>query len=501
MTAPTTSPRETTSDDGLWHWRRDVWRRDRTTMVPRATLVAALGAGAIATLILQTSVVSIAYLLTGAAVAVTAFATVRPRPTQLQLAAVAGALALLAVAAVRGAEWLIVLCVVASWVVGSVALVGGWTWTGLTLASVALWLTPVRLVGWVERGRSRLSMGGGVKPGRVIGVTAISVALVALFGSLFVSADPEFGRMFDSVVPDVRVSNPVGRLLVGCFVAVAALAAAYLRRRPPTFDALAPGGGRPIARWEWVVPLVLLDALFAGFVAVQVRVLFGGDRHVRDTAGLTYANYARQGFWQLAAVTVLTLIVVAVAVRKVDRGNARDRVSARVLLGALCVLTLVVVASAVHRMALYENEFGFTRLRLGVMAAELWLGVVFVLLLAAGIRMSARWLPRAVLVSASVGLLGFAAINPDGYIAEQNVKRYADTGDIDVQYARGLSVDAVPALDRLPEPVRSCALNGIGIGVRDEPAWFEYNASRSRATQILRARPVGPCSPGFGSTL
>ncbi|WP_237168154.1 hypothetical protein [Prescottella equi] len=106
MTAPTTRPPKTASDDGLWHWRRDVWRRDRTSMVPRATLVAALGAGVIATLILQTSVVSIAYLLTGAAVAVTAFANVRPRPTAFQLATVAGALALLAVAAVRGAEWL-----------------------------------------------------------------------------------------------------------------------------------------------------------------------------------------------------------------------------------------------------------------------------------------------------------------------------------------------------------------------------------------------------------
>lgn len=496
MTAPTTSPPKTASDDGLWHWRRDVWRRDRTSLAPRVTLVAALGTGALATLLLQVSVVSIAYLLTGAAVAVTAFVTVRPRPTPRQLVAVAGALALLAVAAVRGAEWLVALCVVASWVVGSVALVGGRTWTGITLAPVALWLTPVRLVGWVQRGRARLGVGRTVEPGRVIVVSAISVALVALFGSLFVSADPEFGRLFDSVVPEMRVSNPVGRLLVGCFVAVAALAAAYLRRRPPTFDALAPRSGRPLARWEWAVPLALLDALFAGFVAVQVRVLFGGDRHVRDTVGLTYANYARQGFWQLAAVTVLTLLVVAVAVRKVDRNSAGDRVTARLLLGTLCLLTLVVVASAVHRMALYENEFGFTRLRLGVMAAELWLGVVFVLLIVAGIRMSARWLPRAVLVSASAGLLGFAALNPDGYIAERNVDRYTDTGEIDVGYLRGLSTDAVPALDRLPEPVRSCALSDIDAW--DEPAWFDYNASRTRAQHILQGRPAEPCNHGFG---
>ncbi|MFC7447453.1 DUF4153 domain-containing protein [Rhodococcus daqingensis] len=476
-------------------WPRGIWPYDRTSVAPRATLASALAAGAIAALTLQVTVVSIAYLLTGVAVAVTAFATVRPRPTRAQAGAVLGALALLAVAVVRGAEWLIALCVVASWVVGSVALVGGWTWTGLAFASIALWLTPARVTGWVRRGRARLRTGRGVKPGRVAAVAAISVVLVLVFGSLFVSADPQFAAVFGAVVPDVRVTNPVGRLVLGFLVMGTALAAAYLRRRTPRFDALAPRPGRPIARWEWAVPLALLDLLFAGFVAVQVRVLFGGDGHVQDTDDLTYADYARQGFWQLTAVTALTLVVIAVAVRRVDRQRAGDRRCARLLLGALCVLTLVIVASAVHRMSLYENEFGFTRLRVSVMAAELWLGTVFVLLLVAGVRMSARWLPRAVLASAAVGLLGFAALNPDGYIAERNAQRYADTGDIDVGYLRGLSVDAVPALDRLPEPVRSCAL--IGIDVDDDPGWFEYNAARSRAREILRARPVGECTARY----
>ena len=40
------------------------------------------------------------------------------------------------------------------------------------------------------------------------------------------------------------------------------------------------------------------------------------------------------------------------------------------------------------------------------------------------------------------------------------MQRYAETGRIDLDYLRGLSADAVPALDRLPEPLRSCALAG-----------------------------------------
>ncbi|MCL2536301.1 MAG: DUF4173 domain-containing protein [Nocardiaceae bacterium] len=493
MTAPAITSPGTSDEIGIPLWPRDVWRRDRTSLAPGTTMQAALAAGAVAALTLQTTAASVAYLITGVAVAAVAFTSVRPRPSPTQLLVVAGSSALLAVAAIRGADWLVALCVVASWVVGSLALVGGRTWTGLALGSLALGFTPVRVIGWMHRGRSRWRRTGSrVKPGRAVAVAALSVALVALFGSLFVSADPEFGRLFDDVVPDVRVTNPGGRLFLGALVAGVALAATYVRRRTPLFDALAPAPGRPIASWEWAVPVGVLDLLFSGFVAVQVRVLFGGDDHVRDTDGLTYANYARQGFWQLAAVTVLTLIVIAVAVRKIDRGNRRDRMLARGLLVLLCGLSLVIVASALHRMALYESEFGYTRLRLGVMAVELWLGVVFVVLLAAGIRFSARWLPRVVLASAAVGLLGFAGLNPDGYIAEQNVRRYTDTGKLDIAYLRGLSVDAVPALDRLPEPARSCALGGIDVG--GGASGFDYNAARARAQAILKARPLGPCA-------
>ncbi|GAA4479935.1 DUF4173 domain-containing protein [Rhodococcus olei] len=475
-------------------WPRDVWRPDRTSIPPRATVGAALGVGLLGALTLQPSVAGVAYPLTGIAVAATVLATVPPRPRPALLVGAAAALALLVVAALRDAPGLVLACVLLSWLVWTAALLGTRTWTGHALAPFVPWCTPLRVAGWVRRGRTR--SGGGVPLGRVLVVAAVSVALVAVFGALLVSADPEFGAVFDALVPSVRVRNPLGRLAVGAAVAAVALSAAYLRRRPPRPDAFAPAPGRPSARWEWAVPVAALDLLFAGFVAVQLRELFGGRGHVLRSTDLTYAGYARQGFWQLCAVTALTLVVIAVAVRRIDRTRPRDRVLARLVLGALCLLSLVVVASAVHRMSLYETVFGLTRLRLGVMVAELWFGAIVGLLLAAGWRLRGRWLPTAVLVSAVAGVLALAVVNPDGYIAERNVQRYERTGDLDVGYLRGLSADAVPALDRLPEPARSCALAGVDIGA--DGAWYEYNAARSRAREILRERPIGRCEPVWG---
>ena len=48
-------------------------------------------------------------------------------------------------------------------------------------------------------------------------------------------------------------------------------------------------------------------ALFAAFVALQIAALYGGHDHVLRTAGLTYAEYAHEGFAQLMVAAALTL--------------------------------------------------------------------------------------------------------------------------------------------------------------------------------------------------
>jgi hypothetical protein len=217
-------------------------------------------------------------------------------------------------------------------------------------------------------------------------------------------------------------------------------------------------------------------------------VLFGGDRHVLETRGLTYAEYARGGFWQLLTVTALTLVVIAAAARFAPDA---DRVLVRALLGPLTVLTLVIVASALFRMHTYEEAYGFTRLRVLVSVCEAWLGSVLLLVLVAGVRLRGRHLPEAAVATAVVALLGLAMANPDGFIAERNVTRYAETGDIDLPYLSGLSADAVPALDRLPAPQRDCALAAQVRGQED--GWREWNLGRSRAEDVLRRTPPVSC--------
>jgi hypothetical protein len=223
-------------------------------------------------------------------------------------------------------------------------------------------------------------------------------------------------------------------------------------------------------------------------VAIQLTVLFGGNRHVLDTDGLTYADYARGGFWQLSFVTGLTLVVLAGAARWAPRQSPADRTLLRVILGALAGLTLVIVVSALHRMNLYADTYGLTRLRLLVACCEAWLGLVLLLVLVAGVRIRAAWLPRVAIAAGVLALLGLAAANPDRMIAAYNIKQ---DRTVDLVYLGTLSPDAVPALVGLDPARRDCVLGHINLRMpRDD--WRGWNLGRERAREIIATDLSGP---------
>ena len=112
------------------------WRPDRTSMATRSMLLGAAGVGVLAALILDPGFASIAYVIVGAGVVIVFGILTPPRMTVTQWVAAIGMLALLGVAAVRGAEWLVFLCVVVAWVLFTWTLIGGRTWTGILLGTL-----------------------------------------------------------------------------------------------------------------------------------------------------------------------------------------------------------------------------------------------------------------------------------------------------------------------------------------------------------------------------
>ncbi len=304
----------------------------------------------------------------------------------------------------------------------------------------------------------------------------------SFFGALFRAADPAFAELVDGWVRGISLETLVRATLGFVLVATCALAAAYLVRNPRRADPGPTPARRSLGLAEWVIPLSMLDALFGIFVWVQVTVLFAGDEYVLGPGGPDYAVHARGGFVQLGAVTALTLGVVAALALWAGRATPVELGLIRLLGGVLCGLTLVIVASALKRLTLYAEAYGFTVPRLLAYAGEAWLGIVFVLVLVAGVRLRAAWLPRATAAAAVAVLLGLAAINPEALMANTHLDRLDQNYPLDYAFLSSLSTDAIDAL-----PYGMC--EGDRWHLKESEPWYAWNLSRAHARKVVAHAP------------
>jgi hypothetical protein len=323
---------------------------------------------------------------------------------------------------------------------------------------------PWQELGANLRGARTAAVGRGV---------ALGLPLVVLFGALFVGADAIFRQLLTSALPDVRTVW-LHVLIALCF---GWLAAGLLR------DLVAVRGDRLLnlrrtVSTEVAVALAAVDVLFLCFVLVQLRYLFGGRGLVEERVHLTYAQYARHGFFELVAVAVLVLPLLVAA-----NTFVRSRL-VRLLSFGLVALVFVVMASALQRLRLYQQEYGLTELRLYATGVVLWLALVFALLAVTVLRGRPRPFALGAIVLGFAATLALNVLNPDALIVRTNLSR----PQVDAAYLARLSDDAVPTLlQRLPtleRPLQRSIAQALLArdAQRDLVGW---NASRARATSML----------------
>jgi hypothetical protein len=314
-----------------------------------------------------------------------------------------------------------------------------------------------------------------------------------IFGGLFMGAD----AVFDNIVRKTfRVNFP--QVFTHFFVAAffAWCVGGYLRgmlwgkeigaieeKRLPSFS---------LGTIEGAVVLGALDLLFLAFVLVQVRYFFGGSTLVQATTGLTYAEYARRGFFELLAVAALLLpLLLFLDWLMAQRSPKGERVF-RALAGVQILLLFVVMASALQRMRLYQAEYGLTEQRLYATAFVGWLVVVFLWFAMTVLSGHRERFAFGAMVAGFLLVVVLHAINPDALIARTNLARAKTGRSFDARYATRLSADAVPGLvaalpDLNPQDRCSVASRLLKRWVLAQPSdWRTWSWSRARAVQVVR---------------
>ncbi|MGI8683818.1 MAG: DUF4153 domain-containing protein [Acidimicrobiales bacterium] len=321
----------------------------------------------------------------------------------------------------------------------------------------------------------------------------LAAPVVLVLGVLLATADPVFASWF-------RIDDAGDLVLHGIVLAMGAWAGGGLLRMA---SAVAPGPlpvtGRRLGFVEAVTVLGSLVALYAAFAMAQLLALAGGAQKVLDTTGLTYAEYARSGFFQLLAVATLTLGVLLAVRAAVDLSTPARQRTFLVLAEAAVVLTLAIVVVAVRRLNLYEQAYGLTLLRLFSSVFALWVGAVFMLLAVslAGVHRQRRWLVPAAISFGLVCVVALNVVNPERLVVARNIDRYEETGKLDVDHLAGLSDDAVPALaGLLPrlDPVTRATVEESLCGVDRSSSSRRDRLSRSRSTDLADRARAKVCS-------
>ncbi len=280
----------------------------------------------------------------------------------------------------------------------------------------------------------------------------IAIPLLIVVFALLTSADMIFSSWTETALDHIFFSsNPY----LACLLTVVIYAVAYgIMAAASRMMAPKQVGGQNVVMQEGkgasqgrkggnsltaITVTLLLTLVYLLFCGIQLYFLFGGG-NVSLPDGFTYAEYARQGFFQLLAVTFLNILILMFC-----RKPAGESVALRVVLTVFSACTYVMIASAAMRMLLYVDAYSLSFLRILV----LWF-LALNTLLVTGIILAiyrAKFpLFRYFVAVSAVCYIVLAYANVDYIIASYNMKSQEKVEEIDVDYLLRLSADAAPVL-------------------------------------------------------
>ncbi len=279
----------------------------------------------------------------------------------------------------------------------------------------------------------------------------VAVPVLVVFGLLLASADDVFARFL--LIGDLPAV--LGHIITTFIVAVTFLALLSRRAHETKADEN-PTSFRFLGPIEINLILGSLAVLFAAFVGTQVLVALGGADHILETEGLTQADHARRGFFQLVWVAGLSMGLVGIlrSVRRSredleelagddSRAIPKDRFV--FLASATLMLTIAIAAVSIQRLLLYIGTFGLTPLRLWALigAGAIGVAVLVYIISIRGFRAETDWFPGVAVLLIVALVFGLNVVNPDARVASYNLDR---ASSVDGELLISLSPDATTTI-------------------------------------------------------
>lgn len=293
----------------------------------------------------------------------------------------------------------------------------------------------------------------------------VTLPLLLLAAMLLGDADLLFGQLTEGVLDFIwtHLDVAAAKILLGVLAAPFLFSLLYALGRPKALERKEKSSSWRLDSVAAVVVLAGLDGLYLFFVGVQSAALFGGPEYLAKM-GISYAEYARSGFFQLVFVTVLNLAVLLTLLQLIAR-EGKSWQAVRLLGTALAALSGVILVSAGWRMTLYVMAYGLSFKRV----LTYWgMGMMALFLAAACVKVwkESFGFFKFAAVAALTGWLALNYANVDRITAEYNVNRYRNgtLEQLDLYYLATLSYEALPVLEQLDGDVVMSSRGDMTLG-------------------------------------
>lgn len=288
-------------------------------------------------------------------------------------------------------------------------------------------------------------------------VCAVPVLLVVV--PLLIASDDAFRGMMENVLKNTW--DTTFKLIVGLMISpfVISYGISLKKGRVAEFQEKKYKGVENVYLISFLSSIALCYVLY---LFSQLAYFFSAFRGFLPEGEMTYAQYARKGFFEMCVIAVINLVLVLTALLIARKKNGKVCGAVKALTTFIGVFTIVIISTAISKMVLYIDVYGMTVLRVTTSAFMLFLSIVFICVILR-IYISSINIPKVALLAAGCVVLVLGTVNVNGLCAKYNYESYQsgklDSIDIDALY--GLGEEGIPYIVML-------ASDGNTAAVRNE---------------------------------
>lgn len=255
------------------------------------------------------------------------------------------------------------------------------------------------------------------------------IALIVI--GLLCSADNEFAKIFSTIFKDINIFNVpelTGRIIIIiiAFFYFAGFFMNMLDKENGLKEFEKDEKAEKKESYTIRMMITVLNLVYLVFCFTQIKVLF-------TEQNIKYSEFARKGFFQLMIVSLINIVMILKANNKNLKETEKQEKYKKTMCIVMVIFTLIIIISAFARMTLYQQNYGYTRLRILVdytLITEIILLIpTIIYILKNKIDLIKTYF---VIIITMYCLVNF--INIDKIIMKNNFNRYKETGYIDLNY-------------------------------------------------------------------